>query len=323
MSQAFAGNRVQEALELPLSYPIKNRFFVRQCYGEYYDEIIRRLEGGIFDYITVTGSPGIGKSVFYLYFFERYRKENREKHIVTAAFSRRYLKNGMVFYPEGANREPEKFYDSIPSIESAIYLYDGAPRVPPPFGQKMVCFPSPNQDWLDCMFKNWKHCTLYMPPWTLEELQEARLSLHESSTCEAKILLTAEEVERRFQEFGGSARYCFTTIPEFNQTGLDHLRRAQLAINSFRDLEDRMNGFGEIPYDLLFMYPVGSTDFVVDFASLYAKQKVEKRIADQLGCTLEETMNLLSRISEGRLLMSARSLADNNGKSRRLEDGSL
>ena len=62
---------------LPMSYKYtNNQFYVRRCYPVYYDMIINLLDWkGLTepsDYITVTGTPGIGKSVFYLYFFQRW-----------------------------------------------------------------------------------------------------------------------------------------------------------------------------------------------------------------------------------------------------------
>ena len=73
------------------------QFYVRDCYKTYYDyisEILLTKEEcsnikGIFlaydggtpkgfmkvQYISVTGTPGIGKSIFYIYFFERFRKD--------------------------------------------------------------------------------------------------------------------------------------------------------------------------------------------------------------------------------------------------------
>jgi hypothetical protein len=38
--------------------------------------------------ISVTGTPGIGKFLFYLYFFIRYRAEDPNEKIITAAFSK-------------------------------------------------------------------------------------------------------------------------------------------------------------------------------------------------------------------------------------------
>jgi predicted ATP-dependent serine protease len=51
--------------------------YVRECYHTYYDKIIDELLGKLdYYFISVTGTPGIGKSIFYLYFIKRYLSEN-------------------------------------------------------------------------------------------------------------------------------------------------------------------------------------------------------------------------------------------------------
>jgi predicted ATP-dependent serine protease len=84
---------------LPMAYPYKERtFYVRKCYPQYYDQIIDLLDGSM-DYITVTGTPGIGKSIFYLHVFNRIRRQG-EMTIVTASFNNeRTLKKCLVFEP--------------------------------------------------------------------------------------------------------------------------------------------------------------------------------------------------------------------------------
>ena len=118
--------------QLPLSYSYKKgEFFVRDCYPIYYEMITSRLKGtGLRepdDYITVTGTPGIGKSVFYIYFFQRWRKEHPDSSIVTASFNReRNLKRCLLFdkeHPSGLKCK------KIPDIYKALHLYDGPPLV--------------------------------------------------------------------------------------------------------------------------------------------------------------------------------------------------
>jgi hypothetical protein len=287
------GDRIQEATPLPMCDPIQEKeFFVRSCYIDYYNEIMNCFEKENRRYITVTGTPGIGKSVFYLYFFKRFREENPEQVIVTAAFTKRSkLKYALVFDPKKEDGKPDYYDDKIPFISNAIFFYDGAPEKEPSL-QKMVCFSSPNEEWLDSMDKNEYFTALYMPPWTLEELQEARKLLAEDPTADATsrpnpegisvnmmLRLTEEEVERRFKIFGGSARYCLTRSALLYERGLKRLRYELYSIKSFSDLELNMKGCGKIPYNVLFMHPTGFKDYVIDFASVYVKERIEKNFA--------------------------------------------
>ncbi|KAE8973807.1 hypothetical protein PR003_g34986 [Phytophthora rubi] len=65
-------------------------YYVRECYKEYYPlvELFVLTEESC---LTVTGTTGIGKSVFYAYFFEEFWKAHSDDWIVVAAS---YDKNG-------------------------------------------------------------------------------------------------------------------------------------------------------------------------------------------------------------------------------------
>jgi hypothetical protein len=157
--------------QLPMSYEfLESKFYVRNCYEEYYQLVMKLLLNPRMDYISLTGTPGIGKSIFYLYFFQRFRNEYPDATIVTASFIKeRELKKCVVFEPgmvEGVE------YEKIPDIKDSIHLYDGPPKIEPS-DNKMVCFTSPNYKWLDGMEKAANHIPLYLPVWTLQELWEA------------------------------------------------------------------------------------------------------------------------------------------------------
>ena len=59
-----------DALPMQLRLPMSDQYYlpcyVRECYGTYYEHVKDLLSGKQFDYIAVTGTPGIGK-VFYTY----------------------------------------------------------------------------------------------------------------------------------------------------------------------------------------------------------------------------------------------------------------
>jgi hypothetical protein len=55
--------------------------------------------------MSVTGTLGIGKSVFYLYFFESSRRENPDKKVLTASFSRERVMEDCVLWKEDGTVE--------------------------------------------------------------------------------------------------------------------------------------------------------------------------------------------------------------------------
>ena len=157
--------------DLPMSDPFKGaKFYVRDCYRQYYEYIMQSLEGE-FDQISLTGTPGIGKSIFSIYFFQRYRREFPKATIVTASFTiYRKLEQCIRFGPD--DLLGEKFFD-IRGLEADIYLYDGPPEMDPGVGKKMVSFTCPNYDWFNVMRKTPYHARMHLPFWSLEELLEA------------------------------------------------------------------------------------------------------------------------------------------------------
>lgn len=192
--------------KLPQSYPFKgSSYYVRKCYEKYYGYMNDALENK-YKIITVTGTPGIGKSVFYLY-FEKYRKANPKKTIVTASFYKtRKLKECKVYEP---GKEGVLINEVPKDLEDAIRLYDGPPEGEPLRAQ-MVTFTSPNHEWLKDALKKSNERRLFMPFWSLEELLEANKAL--------KLKLADAEIERRFELFGGSARMCLQ-LDESNVKG--------------------------------------------------------------------------------------------------------
>ena len=200
-------------------------FYLRSCYGTYYDLVLDQLDNKGKMFITITGSPGIGKSVFYLYFVPRYRRE-RGGIIVSASFTDdRVLSECKVYYPD--KTDPIR-HTMIPCIENAMYIYDGTPSMKPPGDQRMICFTSPHRGWSKFIRKENAHIELHMPVWTETELYEANDAL--------SLNLEREEIRRRFNVFGGVARACLLSDPHTVDSLTRSLFKRVSALDS-RDVE--------------------------------------------------------------------------------------
>ena len=192
-----------ELLTLPMAFAYsKETFYLRDCYKEYFEMIMNLLDDEKTRRITITGSPGIGKSVFYLYFVPRYRKVRADQIVVTASFTdSRTLTLCRVYYPDRANDPVE--LNTVPNIPNALYIYDGTPDMKPPDNQRMICFTSPHRGWSKYIRKDDFHCKVHMPVWTESELYEANDVL--------ELGIERMEIQRRFLVFGGIARACIGT----------------------------------------------------------------------------------------------------------------
>ena len=261
--------RVADVLvrNLPMCYEFKGpRLFVRSSYPLYYDSIVKSLNG-MLDYISVTGTPGIGKSVFYIYFFQRFREENPSITIVTASFyGNRRLKRCYVFHP--GSMEGKREY-SIPQIENCIHLYDGSPDGEPEY-QKMVCFTSPNYSWFNNIRKSEYHARMYMPLWDLEELLAANDSLG--------LGLDLDQVSERYDTFGGVARYCLSKNPSFVYRAESELLDNLNEIDNFETIKKMLkfkSRKANVIHRIFHMVPEYSADssFAYSFHFRFASEK--------------------------------------------------
>lgn len=126
-------------------------------------------------------ASGIGKSIFYAYFFERYSREFPDATIVMAAFARNNFRSHMkdvVAWKAGkmiARVDGIKyiFMNRIKQETTGrmIHLYDGTP-VKAPAGVDMICFTRPDKWWLDEIEQCRSH-KLIMPLWSEGELLDA------------------------------------------------------------------------------------------------------------------------------------------------------
>ncbi len=59
---------------------------IRACYGVYYEFLMACLSCNHYDLLTMMETPGTGKSLLYVYVFNRFRRENPSVTIVVASF---------------------------------------------------------------------------------------------------------------------------------------------------------------------------------------------------------------------------------------------
>ncbi|KAI3643215.1 hypothetical protein MP228_012770 [Amoeboaphelidium protococcarum] len=273
------------------------QYYIRDCYDEYYEYLIQTLDKKKF-ITTVSGTPGIGKSVFYAHFFQKYRESNPFKQIVTAAFDGGRNLLDVVVYPpfkgvrDGAqeiqharssNGELMKIdaRDLITDYPDAIHLYDGPPTFFPDCAQ-MICFTCPNYSWFKSSWKS-APAIYYMPFWSLDELLEARELLN--------LDISQAEVEIRYSLVGGTARICLALDSDQVQDYIQELQVECRGIKSYSQLNDFVvfnANTKEVAHETLFMKPeFGAFTtlrmYKLQFCSAFVADEVQKSIIDQSG----------------------------------------
>ncbi|KAG2967175.1 hypothetical protein PC121_g24284, partial [Phytophthora cactorum] len=174
--------------DLPMQYPYDMaKFYVCECYTRYCDLVLHDLFTRNKRCVTITGSPGTGKSIFYMYvyFFNHFQREEQYRGftIITASFTMDPELDAVAVFKDHKQISkllgPTKFawFDTLSEIDEhpVIHLYDGPPKTHPK---------------LD------KMTTLYMPLWDADELLVAAKSLR------IDLVITRAVMDERIGIFG-------------------------------------------------------------------------------------------------------------------------
>jgi hypothetical protein len=215
---------------IPMQFPYENmNIYVRDCYPQYFDMLWNDLFVDQKGSVLITGTPGIGKSIFYIYVLEKMKEKRKDTVIVLASFTKLSKLISCVIMAPGQLPVSLEEGKPIPSIENAVYLYDGIPDVVKQRQVKTVIFASPNHNFLKEHSKNPTMRKRYMPLWSEREIFEAAEWL--------ELRLEYELIQKLFSRFGGSVRYILTEDEGFRDEGIQNQEKAIASIKSFVDLE--------------------------------------------------------------------------------------
>lgn len=288
---------------LPQAYDMPhNKIYVRYCHDFYYEEIMKKVNE--FErnktlpdesiYISLTGTPGIGKSAFYQDFFQRYRAANPAHTVLTASFNKKgELKKCRIFHPDGRIQELEKLPNPKPGEKKCeIYLFDGAPGGEPSECTAVI-FTSPKGTWFEQMSKYENHVKIHFLNWTFEELKQANTVL-ELGIDEATLW-------KRYLTFGGAARYILTKNTSYVNQGFKELVKGLKKVQSYDQLKQCFDD--QLPMKLVvhrLMSYVPNDPTKLDDASLvFASKRISIMVYDHLQNMLQPERNKLMAWLDG------------------------
>ncbi|KAI9983773.1 hypothetical protein PInf_007848 [Phytophthora infestans] len=150
-------------------------YFVRACYDVYYKKVEDLLLNDKKQCVTVTGTPGIGKSIFYAYFLDRFKKANPTWTIIASAHTPEAEVTSLAVFKPGEEAEHFPWVDAS-ILRTAILDVLG----------------------MDLSDKA-----------TLKRDRKNLLWLCDGPPQGATLRQRDDEMEERFWNFGGVARNCF------------------------------------------------------------------------------------------------------------------
>jgi hypothetical protein len=155
--------------------------------------------------IVIAGTPGIGKTIFLWCLLRKFLLESKTVVFDCAGFF-------LLAHPNGSILSGERGTSFRQYLENdrTIYLCDAIPGCEPSWGgsiaAKTIGTLSPDPSLIDQFVKNARPKMLYMPLWSLKELETCRRLCYPG--------INATKVENLFAWFGGTARDTIVTVAE-------------------------------------------------------------------------------------------------------------
>ncbi|CAN0454092.1 unnamed protein product, partial [Ectocarpus sp. 8 AP-2014] len=194
-----------------------SKLSIRSCYKDLSKIIIDGAINDSMDNIVVTGTPGIGKSVFGYYLLYLLRLEGKTVVFEQKEKWYRFSDEGVVqgrfetFSDAGFLNDPAGWYLSDP---------EGKPREG--FTGITVVLVSPEKDKTNEFLKQDTACLLFMPVWSEDELLEYRRIFSPDAR-------SVNDVRKAFEKVGGVARAVFRPRRFAPQVG--EMKRATSQVN--------------------------------------------------------------------------------------------
>ena len=269
-----------------------NQLYIRQAYIDIYEMYIEKN-----DFILVSGTPGVGKTIFSFYVLYRLLKAVPDASVLYAS-----AKGNYAVYLEGDNvvvadnqeqfRECATYYMFDCGDGSKMQIDIGATSA----SRKTIVFSSPNKKHYKEYEKSFiyscerKGVIVYMPTWSLMELQFCRRHLF---SC-----ITSEGLERRYNLWGGVPRAIFN-ISESNG---ERLLRGLIVTNSLKDITRlatsiHASQFDSVSHRILHLHVEQDKDRVnyEDPVVIFASKWVAQQVYDQAEC--ESVLSLTNVMS--------------------------
>ena len=286
-------------VELSEPSVLPSTIFIRKFYPDLLKNLLRNK------YSVLTGNPGISKSWFHWYVLYHMVKENdcKFKLIVRQVADRLmafiFPQCGKVFYTINVKLGLALLEHDIRQDLALLLIEPEAAFTEPLFsGVQTILMCSPDRRHYKEFYKHGA-VKQYMPVWKLDELQLVAGHIRENASDEfLKRALTSEEIEKRYNRFGGIFRY---VIP-YSEAALNSVEREQesvlanaKAVDTFirGDEIEKRDDNKENSSHFLLQYNVNEKTFTnvrMMIASEFVKEKLDSQSPNdaELYCCIHE-----------------------------------
>jgi hypothetical protein len=194
----------QDQALLPYAPDEIRKLYVRECYQDVFGLLLGDIKRGR-KYFAISGTPGIGKSLFFVYILYRLMRDCRTKTLP--------LKPDRIVYQKRSSYRcfdlERQVVTELSTLEAKLlvmkrdtfYVIDGRMSEPLDSTCFVLYISSPRSEWYKEFVKQWKAKERYFPVWTLAELE----------TCQRHCYpdLPVALLRERHRVCGGVARFVF------------------------------------------------------------------------------------------------------------------
>ena len=274
----------------PLPEDIKQLggYLQRNVYEKHFKVITERARKGPQTLFILTGSPGIGKSLCYLYFGLRLIQEKLPKFIMmtTMGFDRKFFvwdfEQGKIYFYLPVHTT--SVIGLLEDEKDAWLLLDGPNKDIKAQSTRLregktVWFLSPNAEIIGPLENKAKADVHYMPAWTLEELKLCNQHLYK---------LSNEDLCTRHDFFGGVPRYVFDENQEKMWAKVQEALDKSDIMDNPTALAGKDAFLDEFSHKLILVQPVGLYNYRLAFASPQIQVRVIQKFKQNASTKLRE-----------------------------------
>ncbi|EGF84177.1 hypothetical protein BATDEDRAFT_84908 [Batrachochytrium dendrobatidis JAM81] len=293
----FANSRldkrcIQSQDQKLLPYPQNEvqKLYVRKCYKDVFKLLLAQI-GDKKKSFAISGTPGIGKSLFFVYILYRLIKGSRKKTLS--------LKPNRIVYQVGSTYEcfdlQQQFVarttrfdaEELVRKQDTFYVIDGRTSEPLVSSCIVLFISSPRSEWYKEFVKQKMAKEWYFPVWTFKELQACWLHCYPD--------LRSKTFKKRYRIYGGVARSVF-------DTSSDPIKKALADVNAVKGTQS----IGELTKAFTTSHTLlhvivsddGKYEFLhLDIASKYVGEKLWQRHSSQMITNIQVMLGTPDEIS--------------------------